>query len=380
MYDCYLERNFFFTRIRFICTMLPVILTTAFLFATAFGGTLCPPRENIYPCSCANIMLNKKTMHTVVNCHHLSNTKNLIPILSALKFVQIDQFHLYNSFWEAHKLGAIENQVLPTDWLSLLKAKEIEIYDTALSTCFACQSKSACKNTVTNRFTAVNSSTSEKICTLCDTGKGNAYPWIGCMNRLKYFEYSHGQLTNIGSEFFPTEMRDLLVLNFTHNEISLIRPGAFQKLKRLTTLDLSHNRIEYFDFFNIKMNLEHLDLSWNRIKEIGDKQITQLPGLKSLMLDSNDIVDLKKNAWVGVTDNLKLIGLKENPINCDCNIQWINGTFHINTVIEGTCSTPEDYEDSQIRKASRMLIERCDEEGNIGTRKKSFVTEAFKLL
>ncbi|GIX97248.1 hypothetical protein CDAR_103541 [Caerostris darwini] len=54
--------------------------------------------------------------------------------------------------------------VMPMDWLSLLKAKEIEIYDTALGSCFACQSKMTCKNTVTNRFAAMNSSTSDKFC------------------------------------------------------------------------------------------------------------------------------------------------------------------------------------------------------------------------
>ncbi|GFQ87685.1 uncharacterized protein TNCT_396571 [Trichonephila clavata] len=365
---------------RFTSTMLPAILTTIFLFSTAFGGTLCPPRENVFPCSCANIMLSKKLMHTIVNCHHISSTKNLIPILTALRGVQIDQFHLYNSFWESHKLGAVENQVLPTDWLTLLRAKEIEIFDTALSSGFACQSKQICKNTVSNRFTAVNSSTSEKLLTLCDTGKGNAYSWIGCMNRLKYFEFSHGKLITVGADLFPTEMRDLLVVNLTHNDISLIKPGAFQKLKRLTSLDLSNNRIEYFDFFTTNMNLEFLDLSWNRIKEIGDKQITSLPRLKSLMLSSNDIVELKESSWEGVPSSLKLIGLDSNPINCDCGIQWINSTFHINVVIEGTCSTPEDYEDSQIRKASRMLIERCDEDGYIGTRTKLPVTKPYKLF
>lgn len=358
----------------------PVKGGTTFLFATVLGGTLCPPREDIFPCSCANIMLTKKTMHTIVNCHHLSSTKNLIPIITALKGVQIDQFHLYNSFWEAHKLGAVENQVLPTDWLNSLRAKEIEIFDTALSSNFACQAKQLCKNTVTNRFTAVNSSTSDKITTLCETNKGNAYSWIECMNRLKYFQFSHGQLTNVGAELFPKEMRDLVVVNLTHNEISLVRPGAFQKLKRLTRLDLSHNRIEYFDFFNSNMMLEFLDLSWNRIKEIGDKQLSQLTRLKALMLDSNDIVDLTEDKWKGVPDSLKLIGLTSNPINCDCSIRWINSTFHINVVIEGTCSTPEDYEDSAIRKASRMLIERCDEDGNIGTRKKSFVTEPYRFF
>ncbi|GBL91640.1 hypothetical protein AVEN_23684-1 [Araneus ventricosus] len=363
-------------------TMLPLILVAIFFTTTAFGGTLCPPREDIYPCSCMNIPINKKLMHTIVNCHHLPNSGVLSSILRSLKPVQIDQFHIYNSFWDAHQKGLTEtNAVLPTDWLTLLRIKEMEIYDSALSSCFACQSKLTCKNTVTNRFSVVNSSLSEKMCTLCDTGKGNAYPWISCMSRLKHFEYTHGKLVSFGPDMFPLDMRELLVLNLTRNEITSVHRDALKKLKKLSMLDLSHNRLEYFDFVTTELNnLQFLDISWNRIKEIDKTQFGYLKGLKSFILASNDIVELKEESWKNIASSITLIDLTDNPLHCDCKIRWINGTFVVHVAILGTCTSPEDYEDSAIRKASRMLIERCDDDGNIGTRKKSAVTNPMILF
>ncbi|GIX97247.1 uncharacterized protein CDAR_103531 [Caerostris darwini] len=179
---------------------------------------------------------------------------------------------------------------------------------------------------------------------------------------------------------FPLEMRELLVLNLTHNEITLVRQGAFSKLKRLTTLDLSHNQIEYLNFFTTAPSLEILDLSWNRLKDIDSNLFIQLTSLRQLMLASNDISELKEANWKTSPPSLRFIDLSENPIHCDCNLRWLNGTFHVSTVIQGTCATPEDYEDSAIRKASRMLIQRCDEDGNIGTRKKSSYTSPISLL
>ncbi|KAF8782257.1 Slit protein like [Argiope bruennichi] len=220
--------------------MLPLILIVIYS-TTAFGGTLCPPREDIYPCNCINVPINKKLMHTIVNCHHLPHSGVLSSIMRSLKPVQIDQFHIYNSFWDAHKDGLTETKaVLPTDWLTLLRIKEMEIYDSALSSCFACQSKLTCKNTVTN--------------------------------------------------------------------------------------------------------------SWNQIKEIDSKQFGFLKGLKSLILASNDIVELKEVAWKNVPSSITLVDLTDNPIHCDCNIRWINGTFVVHVAILGTCSSPEDYEDSAYEK------------------------------
>ncbi|GFT84667.1 uncharacterized protein NPIL_514701 [Nephila pilipes] len=241
------------------------LLINAFLFSLALGGTVCPPRSDMHPCVCTNVIVSQRKLHTTVNCHHLPNSNAFNVILPSLRKMEINKFILYDSFWEAHRLGDSENKTaLPPDWLRLLKIKEFEIYDTALTSNFACHPKMVCKNTFTHRFIAVNSSTSDTFVSMCtrkeNDGKVIHTPWIACMNNLKYFQYSHGRLTNLSKEWFPIKMKELLVVNLTQNYIKIINPGDFNNLIKLTALDLSHNLIEYLDFFSITTTLEILDL------------------------------------------------------------------------------------------------------------------------
>ena len=70
----------------------------------------------------------------------------------------------------------------------------------------------------------------------------------------------------------------------------------------------------------------------------------------------------------------------DNPIECDCDIRWINGTFPVHTAIQGYCAGPEEFENSLIRTASRNLNERCTEDGQIGTRKRTTKAPVTKAM
>ncbi|GFS81563.1 uncharacterized protein NPIL_172401 [Nephila pilipes] len=262
-------------------------------------------------------------------------------------------------------------KMLPADWFTLLKIQEVEIIDSTLSSCFACQWKISCKNSVTTSFRVTNSSSSDRVCTLCDYGRGSKQPWTGCMTNLKEFHFNYGKLSSLGLDFFPTSMKDLVTLDLSYNQIVKVDSNAFKNLPQLIRLDLSHNAIEFFDHvFNVQdVQLQYLDLSWNFLRTIGADLFPSLPRLKNLKIDNNAIVELKLSEWERAPKSLNHIDLSNNPLHCDCNIKWVNRTFSINVVILGTCSTPSDYVNSPIRRASRFLIERCDSAGRLGTRK-----------
>ncbi|GIX97246.1 uncharacterized protein CDAR_103521 [Caerostris darwini] len=350
-------------------------MSVAFLATSALGGSLCPSRSEIYPCTCANIHIHRKNIITIVSCYRLENTDALEAIFPFLRTMEIDRFYLYDSFWEANMLGAAgeSQKVLPTDWLTLLNIKEVEIVDSALSSCFACQWRINCRNIVTTSFKITNSSSSERICSLCEVGRGNKHPWTGCMSKLKDFHFNYGKLISFGVDFFPMAMRELINLDLSYNQIVKVDSNALKNTPNLQKLDLSHNAIEFFDhmFSNQGIPLEYLDVSDNLIKTVGADLLPSLPLLKTLKARNNGIVDLKLNEWEKIPDRLRVIDLENNPLNCDCNIRWINSTFKVHMELSGTCATPSDYNGSQVRKASRLVMDRCDSSGVMGTRKPS---------
>lgn len=353
--------------------MFRFIIAVTFFTLSVWGGSLCPPRIDIYPCTCANVHIHKKNIVTIVTCQRLDDSDALNTIFPALRSMEIDRFYLYDSFWKANMLGSAgeSQKSLPADWFTLLKIQEIEIIDSTLSTCFACQWKINCRNSVTTSFKVTNSSSSEKICILCEYGRGSKQPWTSCMTNLKEFHFNYGKLTSLGLDFFPMAMRELITLNLSYNQIVKIDSNVFKNLPQLIKLDLSHNAIEFFDHvFNVPdVRLEYLDLSWNFIKTIGAGLLPSLPHLKTLKYDNNAIVDLKFSEWEKASKSLRDIDLRNNPLHCDCSILWVNRTLSINVVFMGTCSTPSDYTNSAVRRASRLLVDRCDSAGILGTRK-----------
>ncbi|GIY55546.1 hypothetical protein CEXT_15941 [Caerostris extrusa] len=94
------------------------LLIAFILFTTALGGTACPAKGKMYPCTCINIQASKTRMYTLVNCHRLHNSESLNAILPALRSMQIDQFHLFDSFlassraWRCREKGSYANELV----------------------------------------------------------------------------------------------------------------------------------------------------------------------------------------------------------------------------------------------------------------------------
>ena len=115
------------------------------------------------------------------------------------------------------------------------------------------------------RFTAINSSSHEKICTLCDVKTGDTprkFSWTACMNRLRQFHFRHGKLTEVSAKLFPLKMGKLTVVDLSHNAIRTVEHGAFQHLIKLKVLKLSHNALESIVNITSSMlkKLEELDV------------------------------------------------------------------------------------------------------------------------
>ncbi|XP_029440368.1 toll-like receptor 13 [Rhinatrema bivittatum] len=111
----------------------------------------------------------------------------------------------------------------------------------------------------------------------------------------------------------------LLSLNLSGNFLRIFSGPLMRKLPSLRLLVLWHNMIKTFDLCLsesgsvLLRNLTHLDLSLNRITDLGAQQLSCLPALIFLDLSSNHIVDLKSSVFMGL-DNLEVLNLKSNGI------------------------------------------------------------------
>ncbi|XP_007530868.1 leucine-rich repeat-containing protein 17 isoform X1 [Erinaceus europaeus] len=154
---------------------------------------------------------------------------------------------------------------------------------------------------------------------------------------------------------FPTEMLDckrkelkkvpnnippnIVTLDLSYNKISQLGPKDFKDVYKLKNLNLRSNAIEYIDpaaFLGLT-HLEELDLSNNSLHNI------EYGVLEDLYI-------------------LKLFGLRDNPWRCDYDIHylfyWLK--HHYNVYHNGLeCKFPEEYKGCSVGKYIRNYFEEC---------------------
>uniref|UniRef100_T1JLL3 Fibronectin type-III domain-containing protein n=1 Tax=Strigamia maritima TaxID=126957 RepID=T1JLL3_STRMM len=128
-----------------------------------------------------------------------------------------------------------------------------------------------------------------------------------------------------------------------------IAPDVFDLTSVASTLevvDLSFNGLhaipkQFFEKSSLSFpRLRILILSGNRISDIPLSLVENLVDLQSLHLDSNIIRTLKFDPF---PSNIKLLTLKDNPLQCNCDIMWLLDLLFRNstlTVRLPPCSTP----------------------------------------
>lgn len=128
------------------------------------------------------------------------------------------------------------------------------------------------------------------------TPSGTANNSIANINSTKILNYSNRSIDAINFSGLAadseqaTEFSDILVLNFSHNNISIVNQSSVGPFARgLEQLDLSANRIGVFECAFGKLSL--LNLSCNMLEEFSSENIRNL---RSLDLSCNRLADAKR--------------------------------------------------------------------------------------
>jgi Leucine-rich repeat (LRR) protein len=108
-------------------------------------------------------------------------------------------------------------------------------------------------------------------------------------------------------------LKNLAVLNLSHNLLTIIENDAFVGLDQLRKLDLEHNQIEMIeeDAFGSLIELDQLILASNRLKSLKSDYFSSLDYLTRLNLRDNQIEFISDGALDSLT-NLEELDLSYN--------------------------------------------------------------------
>ena len=161
---------------------------------------------------------------------------------------------------------------------------------------------------------------------------------------LSYLDLSHNQINSAGLtdqtlRAEQGEESNLTVLSLSHNQIQSLSSNLFSGLHRLETLDLSFNPLRQLDintslaigllgslqFLDLRgcelrslqeammaglTSLRSLDLSDNHLRTV-DPAIRAVKGLKSLVIDNNQLVMLDRTSFEGL-DHIQNLSVSYN--------------------------------------------------------------------
>ena len=151
-------------------------------------------------------------------------------------------------------------------------------------------------------------------------------------------------LTDSGIQSITPDALDTVIglteLILQNNQIQHLPARVFEKLTNLETLDLDNNLITSSSpdaFFGLD-SLSRLSLSGNEYFPVN--VLVPLSNLESLILTDNNYTTLNPFTFQQLS-NLTFIDLTDNPLDCNCELQWMSYVANYGISVEGAlCATP----------------------------------------
>ncbi|EFX90283.1 hypothetical protein DAPPUDRAFT_20910, partial [Daphnia pulex] len=210
-------------------------------------------------------------------------------------------------------------------------------------------------------------------------------PALGGLVRLQELDLGYNRLRGRLTSTFLQGLDNLLTLELTGNNLTLLKRGMLSGLKRLRTLRLARNQIDVIEdqsFLSLaaltSLDLSHngvvaisgqslshlndltqLDLSHNYLRAVTSDLVDGLPSLESLDLTDNDISLVESGALTNLPKLIHL-SLTDNPLNCDCHMvdlaRWLRNSTGNQAADDlnrrsAVCATPPALENGFLFEA-----------------------------
>ncbi|XP_076320585.1 uncharacterized protein LOC143230617 [Tachypleus tridentatus] len=344
--------------------MTTLILLVAYFVHFGNAGSLCPPKADMNPWFCINTPSSHQGTYTSVICNRPGCEKHLDRVDGVTDHLMLDRVVISD-------VNTSEPLMLPEEWLSVSRVRELEIRDTPLSRCFLCKNPLSGQGYYLKKLVVSSCSLNGYLCTNCPKlGKAvyrndhyekvyqvNGIDMIGLrgLKTLETLDLSFNKFEEVTNTSFPYGLINLKTLVLSHNIISEISTKTFTNFPALTTLDLSHNRLNLLkrDVFSVPdLTLKVLDVSWNRLSVLPEDTFSLMIGLREVNLANNLVQFLPLTTWNHALSAVNIIDVSGNFLICDCHIKWILTNLSSTTKLHGACSSPSKLADKLLKYAA----------------------------
>ena len=155
--------------------------------------------------------------------------------------------------------------------------------------------------------------------------------------------------------FFGLNTCDTIQLTGIH---TTLRSHSFSHMTSIRLLNLSHSDILHIHSFafNHSEHIGIVDLSSSMISNLDSNAFDHLSNVSLLDLSGNLIRFLDKSIFQQLIHSIKQINLDNNPIQCDCSMEWYleqrSERFKLPDVCTGPigyeCLSPNELQQSQL--------------------------------
>ena len=160
----------------------------------------------------------------------------------------------------------------------------------------------------------------EFLYTLCCEYTDSIENTFSKLNKLTSLNLSNNKLENLDSNIF-NHLNNLETLTIRYNPIKKLNSNLFKSFLKLEKIDLSHCSITciHVNAFQGLFSLKRLNLKGNKLVDIKEETFKDVKGLQSLNLNKNPLKKLESNLFRGLI-KLKTLRLR------DCMLSEINGS------------------------------------------------------